>query len=59
MVMPGTSVTVDRPGVFTQKVRADSTMQVDVAGLIGTHYQQGADITDLVQTFGPGAFRVS
>jgi hypothetical protein len=58
MVMPFGTLTIERPGVFSKSVRADSTGQLDVAGLIGTHYQQTSDITDLVQTYGSGAYRL-
>ncbi len=59
MIMSGAQVLVERPGMFSQNVTADTTGQVDVPLLVGTHYQQTADITSLVQLYGPGAYRVS
>ncbi|MFO0574835.1 MAG: DUF3344 domain-containing protein [Polyangia bacterium] len=57
-ISPTAQIGVDRPGVFSRMVAADSTASLDVIAS-GTHYQQTADITDLVQTYGAGAFRVS
>ena len=56
-ISPTAQVTVERPGVFNRGVTADSTATLDVIAS-GTHYQQTADITDLLQTYGPGALRV-
>lgn len=58
-ISPGASIIVERPGVFTQTVVADTTGMVDDANATGTHYQQSADITSLVQTYGAGTYRVS
>lgn len=59
MVSPTAQIVVERPGVFTRMVTAEATAQLDVAAAVGTHYQQSADVTELVQIYGPGAFRVS
>lgn len=58
MVSPAAAIVVERPGVFMKTVPADTSGQVDVLAA-GTHYQQSADITSLVQLYGPGAYRVS
>ena len=56
-ISPTAQVRVERPNVFGRLITADSTAVVDAIAS-GTHYQQTADITDLVQTYGPGPFRV-
>lgn len=58
MVSPAAAIVIERPGVFKQTVPADTSGQLDVLAA-GTHYQQSADITSLVQLYGPGAYRVS
>lgn len=58
-ITPGATVLLERPGIFMKNVVADSSAQVDLTGIVGTHYQQSADITDLVQSYGPGAYRLS
>lgn len=57
-VSPAAAIVVERPGVFTKVVPADTSGQSDVV-TAGTHYQQSADITSLVQLYGPGPYRVS
>lgn len=57
-ITPGATVTLERPGIFTKSVAADSTALLDLVGLPGTHYQQTADVTELVQSYGPGAYRL-
>jgi uncharacterized repeat protein (TIGR01451 family) len=55
-----TQVTLERAGVFSTMVTADVSTNVSTtAGLIETFYQSTADVTDLVRTNGPGAYRVS
>ena len=58
-VTPGAAVQVERPGIFSKSISADGTGQIDISGLFGTHYQQTANITDLVQSYGAGAYRIS
>jgi uncharacterized repeat protein (TIGR01451 family)/MYXO-CTERM domain-containing protein len=58
MVSPAAAVLIERPGVFSKMVPADTSGQLDVLAA-GTHYQQSADITSLVQLYGPGVYRVS
>jgi len=57
-VSPAAAIVIERPGVFMKTVPADTSGQIDVLAA-GTHYQQSADITSLVQLYGPGAYRVS
>ena len=57
-VSPAAAVLIERPGVFSKMVPAETSGQIDVLAA-GTHYQQSADITSLVQLYGPGAYRVS
>ena len=49
-----TSITLERPSTFSQTVTADDSFTNS-----GNAYQSTADITQLVQTRGPGAYRVS
>ena len=57
-VSPTATILVERPGVFSKMVSVETSGQIDVLAA-GTHYQQSADITSLVQLYGPGAYRVS
>ncbi len=58
MISPSAAILVERPGVFAQTVTAQVTGVLNTVAE-GTHYQQSADITNLVQTYGPGVYRVS
>lgn len=61
-----TSVVVERPGVFSQQVDvapgetpAPTVVVAATDGTMRTYYQSGADVTELVQASGNGAYRIS
>ncbi len=53
-----TTVTIERPGVFTQTLSAIASSTAPAFGF-GTVYQAVADVTSLVRAQGDGAYRVS
>lgn len=56
-----TTVTIERPGTsLSQPINADSsTSTTTQSSVVETFYQSSADVTDLIRTNGPGAYRVS
>ncbi|MEW5855569.1 MAG: DUF4215 domain-containing protein, partial [Myxococcota bacterium] len=55
---PANTATLERPGVFSTTVTADSQVVRNVGGTPAFWYQATADVTTILQTYGVGAYRL-